>query len=76
MKCGCLPARPTGDVRSFKLNFESNMECFHPALAKQVRQVIEHKKQKSVRVPYEKHLRPPLLRTLRDNAFRLLTPYY
>ena len=47
-----------------------------PALAKQVRQVIEHKKQKSVRVPYEKHLRPPLLRTLRDNAFRLLTPYY
>ncbi len=64
------------DVRSFKLNFESNMECFDPALAKQVRQVIEHKKQKSVRVPYEKHLRPPLLRTLRDNAFRLLTPYY
>lgn len=64
------------DVRSFKLNFESNMECFDPALAKQVRQVIEHKKQKSVRVPYEKHLHPPLLRTLRDNAFRLLTPYY
>ena len=64
------------DVRSFKLNFESNMECFDPALAKQVRQVIEHKKQKAVCVPYEKHLHPPLLRTLRDNAFRLLTPYY
>ncbi len=64
------------DVRSFKLNFESNMECFDPSLAKQVRQVIEHKKQKAVCVPYEKHLHPPLLRTLRDNAFRLLTPYY
>lgn len=64
------------DVRSFKLNFESNMECFDPALAKKVRDIIEHKKKRSVPVPYERHLRPPLLRTLRDNAFRLLTPYY
>ncbi len=64
------------DVRSFKLNFESNMECFDSALAKKVRTIIEAKKQKAVRVSYEKHLRPPLFRTLRDNAFRLLTPYY
>lgn len=64
------------DVRSFKLNFESNMECFDPALAQKVRAIIEHKKKRSAPVPYDRHLHPPLLRTLRNNAFRLLTPYY
>lgn len=64
------------DVRSFKLNFESNMECFDPALAKKVREIIEHKKKRSTAVAYDRHLHPPLTRTLRNNAFRLLTPYY
>ncbi len=63
------------DVRSFKLNFESNMECFDPELAKQVRQIIEQKKAQAQPVHY-RHMRPPLLRTLRNNALRLLTPYY
>ena len=62
------------DVRSFKLNFESAIECFHPQLAQEVRRIIEHKKKLSAPVPYEPH--PPLLRRLLDNTLRLLTPYY
>ena len=64
------------DVRSFKLNFESNIECFDPELAQQVRRIIEHKQSKSVLLHYQGHMHPPLLRTLRNNAMRLLTPYY
>lgn len=63
------------DVRSFKLNFESNMECYDLELAKQVRKIIEDKKAKATPVQYQ-HMRPPILRTLRNNALRLLTPYY
>jgi len=62
------------DVRSFKLNFESVIECLDPQLARQVHSIIERKKQGAQLVSYEKQ--PPLLRTLRDNLFRLLTPYY
>ncbi len=62
------------DVRSFKLNFESNIECFDPALAKQVRRIIEHKKQNSV--PVVPTRRVPFTRALLYNTFRLLTPYY
>lgn len=62
------------DVRSFKLNFESTIECFDPALAQQVRAIIERKKKAAVAVPYQPH--PPLLRTLLANTWRLLTPYY
>ncbi len=64
------------DVRSFRLNFESNMECFDPILAKQVKKIIEAKKKKARLVAKEKyHHLGPLYR-LRNNAFRLLTPYY
>lgn len=62
------------DVRSFKLNFESVIECFDPHLAHQVRLIIEQKKQKAAAVTPEKTT--PLLRSILDNLFRLLTPYY
>lgn len=64
------------DVRSFKLNFESNMECFDPALAQKVRHIIEQKKKRAALVCKEnfQHLSP--LKRLRNNAMRLLTPYY
>ncbi len=64
------------DVRSFKLNFESIVECFDPALARQMRTVIEAKKRRAVPVPFDPHARPALWSTLRNNALRLLTPYY
>ena len=64
------------DVRSFKLNFESNMECFDPDLAQQVRQIIERKIKKSVFVQKTDFDRLSLAKTLRNNLLRLLTPYY
>ena len=64
------------DVRSFKLNFESIVECFDPALAGQVHAIIEAKKRRAVAVPFDPHIKPALWATLRNNALRLLTPYY
>ncbi len=64
------------DVRSFKLNFECNMECVDTALARQVGHIIAHKKSIAQREKLEDYFHRPLLRTLHDNALRLLTPYY
>ena len=61
------------DVRSFKLNFECNMECLDKQLAAEIDKIISHKK---ANAHLEKKLPPSLLRTLVDNTFRLLTPYY
>lgn len=64
------------DVRSFKLNFESNMECFDPILAARVQHIIEEKKKKAHPAIKEKFERLVWYKRLRNNAFRLLTPYY
>ncbi len=64
------------DVRSFKLNFESNLECFDPHLAKQLHHLVEQKKKQAVCVDKEIYHPLSLWNTLRNNAFRLLTPYY
>ncbi len=61
------------DVRSFKLNFECNMECLDKQLAAEVNHIIQHKK---THAHSEKELPPSLWRTLADNTLRLLTPYY
>jgi len=61
------------DVRSFKLNFESSIECFDPVLAKQVLKIIEQKKKSAVPVTYDKL---PLGKRILFNTMRLLTPYY
>ena len=63
------------DVRSFKLNFECNMECTDKQLAGQLAQIIARKKAGAFLEKWEKE-KPPFWRTLRDNAFKLLTPYY
>lgn len=64
------------DVRSFKLNFESNMECFDQELARKVQDIIEEKKRHAVAIPAHLFDALPLWRQLRNRAFRLLTPYY
>ena len=61
------------DVRSFKLNFECNMECMDKQLAEEINKIIAHKKETA---HSEKLSAPSLLRTLADNTLRLLTPYY
>lgn len=64
------------DVRSFKLNFECNLECIDKELARQVGKIIAHKKASAHSEQLADHIRPPILRTLADNTLRLLTPYY
>ncbi|MDR2812140.1 MAG: phospholipase D-like domain-containing protein [Endomicrobium sp.] len=63
------------DDRSFKLNFESNMEIFSKNLAKKLTEIAEEKKKNAKFITtYEcKHL--PFLKRIRNNAYRLLTPY-
>ncbi len=64
------------DVRSFKLNFECNLECVDKDLAVQVGKIIDRKKTGSHSEKLEDYLHPPFWRHIMDNAFRLLTPYY
>ena len=61
------------DVRSFKLNFECNLECVSLPLAKEVKKIIELKKSISFQ---EKPTKQTFFQSLLDNAFKLLTPYY
>jgi cardiolipin synthase len=63
------------DERSFKLNFESNMEIFSKSLAKKLTDIAEEKKKNAkLTTAYEcKNL--PFLKRIRNNAYRLLTPY-
>lgn len=61
------------DVRSFKLNFECNLECVDKPLAERLLALIARKKQNAR--PQE--CRPlPFIKRLGCNAMRLLTPYY
>ncbi|MDR3306093.1 MAG: phospholipase D-like domain-containing protein [Endomicrobium sp.] len=63
------------DERSFKLNFESNMEIFSKNLAKKLTAIAEEKKKNAkLTTAYEcKQLQ--FLKRIRNNAYRLLTPY-
>ena len=61
------------DVRSFKLNFEANMEIIDKQLAEKLNEIIKSKKSKSVLAREKKYPFGPLL--IR-NVFKLLTPYY
>lgn len=64
------------DVRSFKLNFECNLECVDKDLAVQVEKIIDRKKSSAHSENPKDHLHPPFWRHIADNAFKLLTPYY
>lgn len=63
------------DVRSFRLHFESNMEILSKELASQLCDIIEKKKEASKMVTIEECKNMHILKRLRNNAFRLLTPY-
>ncbi|MDR1784792.1 MAG: phospholipase D-like domain-containing protein [Endomicrobium sp.] len=63
------------DVRSFKLHFESNMEIFSKDLAKELSDIIKTKKEKAKLTTAQECIDMPLLKRIRNNAYRLLTPY-
>ncbi|MFA6584673.1 MAG: phospholipase D-like domain-containing protein [Elusimicrobiaceae bacterium] len=61
------------DVRSLRLNFEANLECLSGEFAAKLLKTAEDKKRSAALLKHKKH---GLWRVLRNNAFRLLTPYY
>ncbi len=69
----CFMGSSNWDERSLRLNFECNIECFDKELASRLEALAEDKKRAARRLEFKKL---PVLKRLRDNAFRLLTPYY
>ncbi|GHT46583.1 phospholipase [Endomicrobiia bacterium] len=63
------------DVRSFKLHFESNIEIFSKELAKELTDIAELKKGNAKLVTIHECKSLSLLKRIRNNACRLLTPY-
>ncbi|MDR1928858.1 MAG: phospholipase D-like domain-containing protein [Endomicrobium sp.] len=63
------------DARSFKLNFESNMEIFSNSLAKKLTTIAELKKKKAKLITAYECENISILKKIRNNAYRLFTPY-
>ncbi|MDR0915356.1 MAG: phospholipase D-like domain-containing protein [Endomicrobium sp.] len=63
------------DVRSFKLHFETNIELFSHDLAKILNDIISKKKRKAKLVTTHEVQHISCLKRIRNNAYRLLTPY-
>ncbi len=61
------------DIRSFRLNFELNVEVYDPAFATEIEAVIDAKRARPV-PPAELEARPFAIR-VRDAAARLMLPY-
>ena len=64
------------DVRSFRLNFEANMEIYSKELAAELLGIVEEKKAVSRLVTLEECRDIGFARKIRNKALRLLTPYY
>jgi cardiolipin synthase len=63
------------DERSFKLNFEANMEIFSKSLAKKLTDIVEEKKKNAKLTTAYECKQLSFLKRIRNNAYRLLTPY-
>lgn len=69
----CLIGSANWDMRSFRLNFELNMEVYHSELVRQVDELMGSKQNR--RIDAADLDRRPLPFRLRDNAARLMLPY-
>lgn len=63
------------DPRSLRLNFELNLECYDPALAAKLEQIIKEKLKTAREVTLAEVDGRSLPSKLRDGAARLLAPY-
>ena len=63
------------DPRSLRLNFECNVECYDPALAAQLTELLERKRAAARRIELDEIVARPLPLKLRDGVARLFTPY-
>lgn len=71
----CLVGSSNWDTRSFRLNFEFDLECYDRALTADLDSLIEQKISKSRRVSQHDLASKPRWTKLRDAAIRLLLPY-
>ncbi len=63
------------DARSLELNFEINLECYDAAFNRQVDDLFTQKQAAAVPVSIESGASTGLLLQLRNNFFRLFSPY-
>jgi cardiolipin synthase len=71
----CLIGSSTWDARSFRLNFEFDLECYDPALAKKLNAIIDAKIARGKRLRVDALTARPVWIRLRDAAARLMMPY-
>lgn len=63
------------DMRTLRLNFEFNLECYDRALAREAEALVEQRIAVARPLGFEEHLARGLPRRLRDGAARLLSPF-
>ncbi|MFC1524630.1 cardiolipin synthase [Thermodesulfobacteriota bacterium] len=63
------------DARSLSLNFEFNVECYHPGFARMVEKVLAEKVRKGRLLTLQDLHETGLVIQLRNRFFRLFTPY-
>ncbi|MGM0380410.1 MAG: cardiolipin synthase [bacterium] len=63
------------DPRSLKLNFEFNVECYGEALASDLEEYLDRQKEKGRRLTKEIVGSRGIMARMRDNTFRLFSPY-
>jgi len=63
------------DARSFRLNFEYDLECYDPAFTGELDGIIDAKIARAKKLDYQALMRQPVIIRLRDALFRLMVPY-
>jgi cardiolipin synthase len=71
----CLIGSSNWDARSFRLNFEFDLECYDPELAKKLDDIIDAKIARGNRLDVAALTARPVWIRLRDAAARLMMPY-
>ena len=62
------------DIRSFKLNFETNALIYNPAIAKKLKEIFEEDLQHSTEITIESLAKRPLLEKVWEPIARLFSP--
>lgn len=71
----CFIGSANWDARSFRLNFEFNLECYDQELARRLMLIAERRIRESRPITLAEVDGRPLRERLRDGVCRLLTPY-
>jgi cardiolipin synthase len=71
----CLIGSSNWDARSFRLNFEFDLECYDPALGQELNAIIDAKIARGNKLSMAALIARPVWIRLRDAAARLMMPY-